>query len=160
MSKTAKLSELHKDKFGWWFSSKANNSRTLRPLHNSQLFLWCETMTAKWCVSLLLLRTLRDFITYELSIRLLALIPERQLLFYNIKYVLDHDNRRNRYSKKKPLRSSARGASFHAKHASNTNVVRVVLLDANSYLAPWNLRFTLFARNLINFYNFFVVLLT
>jgi hypothetical protein len=36
---------------------------------------------------------------------------------------------------KKPLRSSARGASFHTKHASNPNVVRVVLLDANSYLA-------------------------
>jgi hypothetical protein len=36
---------------------------------------------------------------------------------------------------KKPLLSSARGASFHTKHVSNANVVRVVLLDANSYLA-------------------------
>jgi hypothetical protein len=36
---------------------------------------------------------------------------------------------------KKPLRSSARGACFHTKHASNVNVVRVVLLDANLYLA-------------------------
>jgi hypothetical protein len=36
---------------------------------------------------------------------------------------------------KKPLRSSARGASFHTKHASNANVVRGVLLDAKSYLA-------------------------
>jgi hypothetical protein len=34
-----------------------------------------------------------------------------------------------------PFSSSARGASFHTKHASNTNVVRVELLDANSYLA-------------------------
>jgi hypothetical protein len=32
---------------------------------------------------------------------------------------------------KKPLRSSARGVSFHTKHASNANVVQVVLLDAN-----------------------------
>jgi hypothetical protein len=38
---------------------------------------------------------------------------------------------------KKPLRSSARGVSFHTKRASNANVVRVVLLDANSYLALW-----------------------
>jgi hypothetical protein len=36
---------------------------------------------------------------------------------------------------KKPFLSSARGASFHTKHASNANVGRVVLLDANSYLA-------------------------
>jgi hypothetical protein len=36
---------------------------------------------------------------------------------------------------KKPLRSSARGASFDTKHATNVNVFRVVLLDANSYLA-------------------------
>jgi hypothetical protein len=36
---------------------------------------------------------------------------------------------------KKPLLSSTRGAIFHTKHASNANVVRVVLLDANSYLA-------------------------
>jgi hypothetical protein len=39
---------------------------------------------------------------------------------------------------KKPLVSSARGASVHTKHASNANVVRVVLLDANSYLALWS----------------------
>jgi hypothetical protein len=38
---------------------------------------------------------------------------------------------------KKLLRSSGRGASFHTKHAKNANVVRVVLLDANSYLALW-----------------------
>jgi hypothetical protein len=31
--------------------------------------------------------------------------------------------------------SFARGASFHTKHASNANVVQVVLLDTNSYLA-------------------------
>jgi hypothetical protein len=49
--------------------------------------------------------------------------------------VLDRVNRSNRFSIKKPLRSSARDASFHTKHASNANVVRVVLLDANSYLA-------------------------
>jgi hypothetical protein len=36
---------------------------------------------------------------------------------------------------KNPLFSSARGASFHTKHASKANVIRVVLLDANSYLA-------------------------
>jgi hypothetical protein len=50
-------------------------------------------------------------------------------------YVLDSVNRRDRFSTKKPLRSSARGASFHTKHALNANVVRIVLLDANSYLA-------------------------
>jgi hypothetical protein len=49
--------------------------------------------------------------------------------------VLDLVTRRDRYSPKKPLRSSARGASFHTKHASNANVVRVVLLDANSYFS-------------------------
>jgi hypothetical protein len=38
---------------------------------------------------------------------------------------------------KKPLRSFARGASFHTKHASNANVLRIVLLDANSFLAFW-----------------------
>jgi hypothetical protein len=36
---------------------------------------------------------------------------------------------------KKPLPSSARGASFYTKHTLNANVVRVVLLDTNSYLA-------------------------
>jgi hypothetical protein len=30
---------------------------------------------------------------------------------------------------------SARGAIFHTKHVLNANVVRVVLLDSNSYLA-------------------------
>jgi hypothetical protein len=52
--------------------------------------------------------------------------------------VLDRDNRRDRFSMKKPLHSSARGASSHTKHASNANVVRVGLLDANSYLALWS----------------------
>jgi hypothetical protein len=37
----------------------------------------------------------------------------------------------------KTVSLSARGASFHTKHASNANVVRVVLLDANSYLPLW-----------------------
>jgi hypothetical protein len=46
--------------------------------------------------------------------------------------VLDRDNHRDRFSMKKALRSSARGASFHTKHASNANVDRVVLLDGNS----------------------------
>jgi hypothetical protein len=36
---------------------------------------------------------------------------------------------------KKPFHSSARGASFHTKHTSNANVVQVVSLDTNSYLA-------------------------
>jgi hypothetical protein len=49
--------------------------------------------------------------------------------------VLDRVNRRDKFSMKKPLRSAARGASFHTKHASNANVVRVISLDANSYLA-------------------------
>jgi hypothetical protein len=49
--------------------------------------------------------------------------------------VLDCVNRRDRFPMKKPLCSPARGASFHTKHASNVNVVQVVLLDANSYLA-------------------------
>jgi hypothetical protein len=44
--------------------------------------------------------------------------------------VLDRVSRRDRFSMKKPLCSSAKGASFHIKHASNANVVRVVSLDA------------------------------
>jgi hypothetical protein len=48
-----------------------------------------------------------------------------------ITYVLSHVSRHDRYSMKK----AARGTSFHTKHSSNTNVVREVLLDANSYLA-------------------------
>jgi hypothetical protein len=35
---------------------------------------------------------------------------------------------------KNPLHSSARGASFHTKHASNADIIRVVLFDANSYI--------------------------
>jgi hypothetical protein len=61
----------------------------------------------------------------------------RQVRVSNVKYVLDRVNRRDRYSMKMPLRSSPRGASFHTKNASNANVARVVLLDANSYLALW-----------------------
>jgi hypothetical protein len=53
-----------------------------------------------------------------------------QVRVCNISYVLDRVNRCE-----KPLRSTARGASFHTKHASNANVVPVVLLKANSYLA-------------------------
>jgi hypothetical protein len=45
--------------------------------------------------------------------------------------VLDHVNRRDEFSMKKPFLSSARGASFHTKRPQNENV----LLDANSYLA-------------------------
>jgi hypothetical protein len=40
-----------------------------------------------------------------------------------------------RFSMKKLFLSSTRGASFHTKQASNVNDVRVVLVDANSYLA-------------------------
>jgi hypothetical protein len=36
---------------------------------------------------------------------------------------LDRVNRRDRFSMKKSLRSSARGASFHTKHASNVNAI-------------------------------------
>jgi hypothetical protein len=36
---------------------------------------------------------------------------------------LDRVNRRDRFSMKKPLLSSARGASFHTKHASNVNAI-------------------------------------
>jgi hypothetical protein len=36
---------------------------------------------------------------------------------------LERVNRRERFSMKKPLRSSARGASFHTKHASNVNAI-------------------------------------
>jgi hypothetical protein len=50
----------------------------------------------------------------------------------NVKYMLDRVNRRDGYSMKKVFRSSARGASLHTKYASNANVVRAVLLDANS----------------------------
>jgi hypothetical protein len=53
--------------------------------------------------------------------------------------VLDRVNRRDRFSMKNSLRSSAKGASVHTKHASNANVVRVVLLDANSHLALRNI---------------------
>jgi protein gp37 len=51
---------------------------------------------------------------------------------YNVKYVLDRIHR-DRYSMKKPFRSSARDAGVHTKHF-NANIVRVVSLDANSYL--------------------------
>jgi hypothetical protein len=37
---------------------------------------------------------------------------------------LDRVNRRDRFSMKKPLRSSARGASFHTKYASNVNAIK------------------------------------
>jgi hypothetical protein len=36
---------------------------------------------------------------------------------------LDRVNRRDRFSMKKPLSSSARGASFHTKHVSNVNAI-------------------------------------
>jgi hypothetical protein len=49
---------------------------------------------------------------------------ERQVRVCNVKYVLYHVNV-NLWIK--PFRSSARGASFHTKHASNANVVRKVL---------------------------------
>jgi hypothetical protein len=61
-----------------------------------------------------------------------------QVRVCNDKYVLDRVNRHDGFSMKKPFLSAARGASFHTKHASNVNVVRVVLLDANSYLAYWS----------------------
>jgi hypothetical protein len=48
--------------------------------------------------------------------------------------VLDRVNGRDGYSMKKAISFAATGASFHTKHASNANVVRVVLLDAKSYL--------------------------
>jgi hypothetical protein len=57
--------------------------------------------------------------------------------------VLDRANRRDRFFMTKPLHSAARDASLHTKHVSNANVVRVVLLDANSYLA---LRFQIFSQ--------------
>jgi hypothetical protein len=60
--------------------------------------------------------------------------PDVQVRVCNVYFLLDRVNRRDRFSMKKPRRSSARGASFHT-NASNTNVVRVVLLDTNSYLA-------------------------
>jgi hypothetical protein len=54
---------------------------------------------------------------------------------YRVKYVLDCVDRHDGYLWNIQFRSSARGASFHTKHASSANVVRIVLLDANSYLA-------------------------
>jgi hypothetical protein len=57
---------------------------------------------------------------------------ERRARVCYVKYVFDRVIRRDGYSMKKA--SSARGASFYTKHASNANVVRL-LLDANSYLA-------------------------
>jgi hypothetical protein len=83
--------------------------------------------------------------------------------------VLDRVNRRDRFSMKKPLRSSARGASFHTKHASNTNIVGVVLLlDANSYLTYrsflndlnlCNILQNLTVMEILNFNSFILVLL-
>jgi hypothetical protein len=67
------------------------------------------------------------------------LLTARQVRVCNVKYVLDLVNRRDGYSMKKQFRSSTRGTSFHTKDASNANVGRVVLLDANSYLALWYL---------------------
>jgi hypothetical protein len=58
-----------------------------------------------------------------------------QVRVCSVQYVFDRVNRRDRFPLKKPLRSFARGASFHTKHASNVNGVKVVLLGANSYLA-------------------------
>jgi hypothetical protein len=42
--------------------------------------------------------------------------PVGQVRVCNVYYVLDRVNRRDRFSMKKPFRSSARGASFHTKH--------------------------------------------
>jgi hypothetical protein len=68
-----------------------------------------------------------SYLAYDYYYKLLGVLGQ----------VLDCVNRRDRFSIKKPLRSSTRGASFHTKHASIANVVRIVLLDANSYLALW-----------------------
>jgi hypothetical protein len=62
----------------------------------------------------------------------LAINSIGQVQVCNVQYVLHPVNRCDRFSMIKPLRSSARGASFHTKHASNANVVRVVLLDSKS----------------------------
>jgi hypothetical protein len=59
--------------------------------------------------------------------------PEWQVRVCNVKYVLDRVNHRDRFSTKMSFRSSASGAGFHTKHASNTDVVLVLLLDTNSY---------------------------
>jgi hypothetical protein len=49
--------------------------------------------------------------------------------------MLDRVNRRDGFSMKKQFRSSARGASFHTKHASNAKVCRVVSLVVNHRLS-------------------------
>jgi hypothetical protein len=67
----------------------------------------------------------------DLRINISEGLQERLLTYHQS----DHVNRRDGFSMKKPFLWSARGASFHTKHATNVNVVRVVLLDANSYLA-------------------------
>jgi hypothetical protein len=53
-------------------------------------------------------------------------------------YMLDRVNRRDRFFMKKPLRSSARGASFHTKHASNARYVRVVITRCKLILGTLN----------------------
>jgi hypothetical protein len=58
-----------------------------------------------------------------------------QVRVCNVYYVLDRVNCRDGFSMKKPFRTSARVAGFHTKYASNANVGRVVVFDANSYLA-------------------------
>jgi hypothetical protein len=68
------------------------------------------------------------------GIKISYFLTAHQVRVFKVKYVLDRVNRRGGYSMKKPFRSSARGVSFHTKHASNANVVRIVLLHANSYL--------------------------
>jgi hypothetical protein len=50
--------------------------------------------------------------------------------------MLDRVNRCDGFSLKKSLFSSARGASFHTKQASNVNVVRVVSLMLTRTIWP------------------------
>jgi hypothetical protein len=51
--------------------------------------------------------------------------------------VLDRVNRRDRFSIKKPFRSSSKDASFHTKQTSNANVVRVL----HTYVHKYHSRF-------------------
>jgi hypothetical protein len=59
----------------------------------------------------------------DIFIEMRYVLPSSRPSMGNVLYVLDHVNRRDGFSMKKPFLSSVRGASFHTKHASNVNAI-------------------------------------
>jgi hypothetical protein len=98
-----------------------------RPRHHPPLLVTPVALHSHVSATPVIQDTVNSTLRYTLAVG--------QVRVCNVQNMLDRVNRRDRFSTKKPLRSSARGASFHSKHASNANVDRVVLLDANTYLA-------------------------